>query len=126
MESRMADPRVYFAAERTLLAWTRTGITIIALGFVVSRFALFLRLVVQPDTAVAGGGDLRWMSDLLGVSLVLIGSGVIALARYDHVAFVRSLPPQDVPAMGLPWLSSALAFALSILGFVMAIFLAIA
>ncbi|MFN2427499.1 MAG: YidH family protein, partial [Candidatus Binatia bacterium] len=76
----MSDPRVYFAAERTLLAWIRTGITIIALGFVVSRFALFLRLVVPPDAAVAGDAHGRWISDLLGVSLVLIGSGVIALA----------------------------------------------
>ena len=40
-----ADPRVYFAAERTLLAWIRTGMTIMAFGFVVARFGLFLRLL---------------------------------------------------------------------------------
>ena len=38
------DPRVYFAAERTLLAWVRTGIAIMAMGFVSSRFGLFLAL----------------------------------------------------------------------------------
>jgi putative membrane protein len=37
----MADPRVLFAAERTLLAWVRTGITVIG-GFVVARFGLSL------------------------------------------------------------------------------------
>ena len=40
-----ADPRVYFAAERTFLAWLRTGITVMAFGFVVARFGLFLRLL---------------------------------------------------------------------------------
>ena len=34
-----SDPRVFFAAERTLLAWIRTGLTIIALGFVVATAA---------------------------------------------------------------------------------------
>ena len=41
----MGDPRVYFAAERTLLAWIRTGLTVMAFGFLVARFGLFLRLV---------------------------------------------------------------------------------
>ena len=37
------DPRVYFAAERTLLAWVRTGLALMGFGFVVARFGLFLR-----------------------------------------------------------------------------------
>ena len=36
------DPRIYFASERTLLAWIRTGISVVGLGFVVARFGLFL------------------------------------------------------------------------------------
>ncbi|HET6326866.1 MAG TPA: DUF202 domain-containing protein [Planctomycetaceae bacterium] len=39
----MDDPRVYFAAERTLLAWVRTGLAMMGFGFVVARFGLFLR-----------------------------------------------------------------------------------
>ncbi|MBX9623444.1 MAG: DUF202 domain-containing protein, partial [Gemmataceae bacterium] len=42
------DPRVFFAAERTLLAWVRTAIGLVGLGFVVARFGLFLRLA-RPD-----------------------------------------------------------------------------
>jgi hypothetical protein len=44
-EQLLTDPRVYFAAERTLLAWLRTGIAIMAFGFVVARFSLIVRLL---------------------------------------------------------------------------------
>ena len=122
----MSDPRIYFAAERTLLAWIRTGVTIMALGFVVSRFALFLKLIATPHGGALSDVHSRWVSDLLGVSLVLIGSALIILARHNHAAFVRALPPEDLPTLGIPWLSSALAFALSILGLFMAVYLAVA
>lgn len=73
----MSDPRVYFAAERTLLAWIRTGITVIAPGFVVSRFAPFLRLVADPRGGALSDLHSRWVSNLLGLSLVLTGPAVI-------------------------------------------------
>jgi putative membrane protein len=41
--NREPDLRVYFAAERTMLAWVRTGLAMMGFGFVVARFGLFLR-----------------------------------------------------------------------------------
>ena len=37
------DPRTYFAEERTFLAWIRTGLGLMGVGFAVARFGLFLR-----------------------------------------------------------------------------------
>jgi putative membrane protein len=45
------DPRVYFAAERTLLAWVRTGLAMMGFGFVVARFGLFLRELAAMQAA---------------------------------------------------------------------------
>jgi uncharacterized membrane protein YidH (DUF202 family) len=45
------DPRVRFAAERTLLAWIRTGLALMGFGFVVARFGLFLREIAEAHQA---------------------------------------------------------------------------
>src|SRR5271156_3896829 len=57
-----ADPRIYFAAERTLLAWVRTGLTMMGFGFVVARFGFFLRELA----AVPGAPPLRNSAFALG------------------------------------------------------------
>lgn len=41
----LADPRVLFAAERTLMAWQRSSIALMGFGFVVERYGLFLHLL---------------------------------------------------------------------------------
>ncbi|MFT7228020.1 MAG: putative membrane protein [Methylophilaceae bacterium] len=52
MVTEPCDPRVFFAGERTLLAWFRTGLTIMALGFYGTRLCYFtLWFVYQTDCA---------------------------------------------------------------------------
>ena len=46
MENKIAqlyNPQVFFAAERTLLAWQRSSISFIALGFVIEKFGIFIK-----------------------------------------------------------------------------------
>lgn len=75
------DPRVRFAAERTLLAWVRTGLALMGFGFVVARFGLFLRETATP--AGADPGTHPW-SMWIGVSLVLLGVFVTLLAAGQY------------------------------------------
>jgi len=73
----MADPRVYFAAERTLLAWVRSGLTVMALGFVVARFGLFLTLMSASSVSPAAEHYSHWPSSALGIALVVLGAAVM-------------------------------------------------
>ena len=100
------DPRIFFAAERTLLAWLRTGLTIIGLGFVVARFGLLLRvLAAQPHGGEAQSGP----SGALGVLFVLIGTIAVLGATVQHRRFIATLPPSELP----PAYSRTFALALS-------------
>ncbi len=104
-----SDPRVFFAAERTLLAWLRTGLTIIALGFVVSRFGLFVQLLAVQSQAAPPAGR-QSISAVLGVAFVLVGSLAIVAAVIQHHRFVATLPLVDLP----PAYSRSFALVLSL------------
>jgi putative membrane protein len=53
----LGDPRVLFAAERTLLAWQGTSIASMGFGFVVERFGLLLRMVGNEPLSQAWRGS---------------------------------------------------------------------
>jgi putative membrane protein len=120
----MSDPRVFFAAERTLLAWVRSGVTIMALGFVVAKFGLFLTLMSAASGAAHLVHHHAW-TDTLGVLLVVAGAILILAAQYNHHLYVRTLPQQDVPVMALPWITSALSVSVALCGLLLAIYLAL-
>lgn len=112
------DPRVYFAAERTLLAWVRTGLATIGLGFVVARFGLFLRMLRDAADESAHIG-----STLIGVGLVLLGSAAMALAAWHHYQFCRTLPATSLPPRApLQW-TVAFAAVLAAVGAALAAYL---
>jgi putative membrane protein len=117
----VSDPRIFFAAERTLLAWVRTGLTIIALGFVVARVSLFLSLV-RNSTKVSGLYP-DWPSGVLGIILIVIGSMVILGALRNHLLYISSLPSNDLPKLQMPWLSSFLSLSVALVGILLAIYL---
>jgi len=117
------DPRVYFAAERTLLAWVRSGITVMAMGFVVARFGLFVTLVAASSAATTGGYQSHWPSSALGIILVILGAGTILGALQNHRLFVRTLPPEDIPRPPMPWLTSLLAGTVAVAGLLLATYL---
>jgi putative membrane protein len=84
--SKVRNRRVHMANERTFLAWIRTSIGIMAFGFVVEKFALFVKQIsylmgkeVVPST--------RGYSSFFGISLVALGAlmGVLSFIRYKKV-----------------------------------------
>lgn len=87
---RARNRRVHMANERTFLAWMRTSIGIMALGFVVEKFAFFIKRLsyvlgnsnIEKNLPVTPG-----YSTTLGIFLVALGAlmGLLAFIRYKKV-----------------------------------------
>ncbi|MGO9107664.1 MAG: YidH family protein [Thermoguttaceae bacterium] len=115
-------PRVRFAAERTLLAWMRTGLALMGLGFVVARFGLFLREIAAAGQVMAHEHSTRW-SLWIGTALIGLGVAVSLVASFEYYRFVflsksgRTYTPRTV------LLAVVVAVILALLGIVMALYL---
>jgi putative membrane protein len=115
------DPRNYLAAERTLLAWIRTGLAMMGFGFVVARFGLFLR-----ELQVVGHGaapQAPRMSLWFGTALVVMGVVVNVSAAVDHLRLVARLRAGTWSLNHHPKSGVILAFALGAVGLAVACYL---
>jgi putative membrane protein len=81
------------ANERTFLAWVRTAIAIMAFGFVIAKFDLFLRIAGAGSGLRLRIGN-QFVGDLAGLLLILLGGAVmvIAAARFRKTAKAIDAP----------------------------------
>ncbi len=87
--ARSPNRRVHLANERTFLAWIRTSIGIMAFGFVVERFALFMK---QFSFLLGKSGETPHLhighiySSVFGIILIALGViiAVLAFVRYKQ------------------------------------------
>ena len=115
------DARDYLAAERTFLAWIRTGLALMGFGFVVARFGLFLQAlhITEPRLQTGANGPSVWF----GTALIVLGVLVNLFSAWRHVHLVRKLNQGDVSSQGPSSLGIAVALILAIVGLAMAVYL---
>ena len=113
------DPRIYFAAERTLLAWLRSGLAVVGLGFIVARFGLFLRVVRGAQT----GFEQPLISTWIGVGFILLGTFMIGISGWQHARFCRRLSAHQRPEMYSIWLSQLVSLVVTLLSAALAAYL---
>jgi len=91
--SELNDPRVFFAAERTLLAWNRTSLALMAFGFVIERSGLLVALLLPQNTTTLQRGMSLWV----GIAFVLLGAGTAVYSTVQYRKVILSLKPVEIP-----------------------------
>jgi uncharacterized protein (DUF302 family)/uncharacterized membrane protein YidH (DUF202 family) len=111
----------YLAAERTLLAWIRTGLALMGFGFVVARFGLFLEesQIGQQTHSAQSYGFSVWF----GTALIATGVIVNIVAGWHHIRLVGELDRGETSHFRPLTLTVAITFFLALVGLAMAIYL---
>lgn len=108
-------PNDHLANERTYLAWVRTGIGIMAFGFVVVKFSLFVKqigFVLKTKVSTPSHG----YSSIIGIILVALGTLSILLAFLQYRRTEKQLKTASyVPTTLLTALLTGVIFLISIL-----------
>ena len=113
--------RIHQANERTLLAWLRTGIALMAFGFAIARFGVFLRSVqLLGNTTPAAAEPIG----SVWVGVLLVAAGMIASAA-STTRFWRIRAAVQRGEVGAPSAAMAYIFGvlISLVGLAMALLL---
>ncbi len=113
--SNLHDPRVLFAAERTLMAWQRTSLALVAFGFAIERSGWLAEILLHKSSNLS--------SILLGSLFMLLGISVCLYATRQFQKVLPTLNEDEVPkayrpqwgvsvSYGIAALSSILLFSL--------------
>lgn len=116
----LTDPRVPLAAERTFLAWIRTGLALMGFGFVVARFGIFLQ-----EWSVAQNIDNpppHSISVWIGIILVILGTVLNFVSIIRYRLYLKQLSDGKLPEPK-PLFETAIALSLSFIGIFAVVYL---
>jgi len=111
------------ANERTFLAWVRTAIAIMAFGFLVEKFDLFLKYAAVSMLGRATPPAAGHFGGLAGLALIFLGVAIVAIATVRLLKTARDIDSPDQHLAAGSKLDLALSAMLTLLGIALALYL---
>jgi putative membrane protein len=119
------DFKLRLQLETTLLVWVRTSLALMAFGFVLCRFGLFLRELAEMSAVSIGQHQrLPQANGVTGTVMILLGVVVLLVAVIGHQRAVRRLARGDLTLPPRWSLAALLSLFLAAVGMCMAAYLA--
>jgi putative membrane protein len=111
------------ANERTFLAWVRTAIAVMAFGFVIERFDLFLQIAAPQLAGRQLAPHNQWFANIAGLAFIVLGVAMIVISGVRFVKTAKDIEiDTDVPSPGERF-DLALAVLIGLLGVALFLYL---
>ena len=104
------------ANERTFLAWVRTAIAVMAFGFLVEKFDLFLEVAVPSLAGRTLSLPSQKFGNIAGLALIVLGTAMVGIAAVRFVRTAKNIDRQDLRSGTGSRVDIALAGLLVLLG----------
>lgn len=115
-EQKTDHQRGHQANERTFLAWLRTSISLIALGFAITQFSLFLHQLKSSFSEKSFYNNHIFNSDNIGIILVITGMIIIVIAAWNYNQVFWQIEQGNYqPNRLLIWMMTAIVIILGLM-----------
>jgi putative membrane protein len=104
------------ANERTFLAWVRTAIAVMAFGFLVEKFDLFLEVAVPSLAGREPSLPGQTFGNIVGLASILLGTAIVAVAAVRFWITAKNIDSEEMRSLPGSRLDLTLAFLLLLLG----------
>jgi putative membrane protein len=102
--------------ERTFLAWVRTAIAVMAFGFIVEKFDLFLEIAAPSLAGRALSLPGQRFGNIAGLALIVLGTAMVAVAALRFLLTAKNIDSKEMRQASGPRIDVALAALLVLLG----------
>ncbi|HKO08676.1 MAG TPA: DUF202 domain-containing protein [Alphaproteobacteria bacterium] len=111
------------ANERTFLAWVRTAIAVMAFGFLVEKFDLFLEIAAPSLAGHLVSMPGRTFGNIAGLAFIFLGTGMVVIAAVRFLKLAKDIDSERLEPGTGSRLDIALAALLALLGFALFLYM---